>query len=141
MNEERRWLVSASLIATATMFAFFLVAPYVGYPLEPNQAQRVLQLVLPTFIGYLALAVPHYFGDKEPAETLQPTRDRRLLVRGPVIVFGICYLLLIGVFWYSNRATGIPGMGMNIDTFAWFTSLLLAFLAAVTGLLAKKLFD
>lgn len=55
--QARKWLIVASLTMAAASFSFFMLAPVFGYPLRYSQAQLVLQIVLPVFLGYLGRVV------------------------------------------------------------------------------------
>ncbi len=142
-NESaRRWLVLASLVAIAVVFAFFVMAPAIGFPLTFVQSRGLLEIVAPVFLGYLGTAT-HFFISKKPQKTesekfLEGTIS--LLVRGPVLVFAVICVFSIFSFGFSNRIGAPAGNGMSLDSFAGYLSVALSFLAATTSIVVAYLF-
>ena len=99
-------------MAYGLAFVFFALAPALGYPLTYADAINVLKIIVPVFAGYLGAAVL-FFGSGEPAEASEPpSRMLLLLVRWPVLVFGLGMVALLIGFPLSNRSE-YTGSGMN----------------------------
>jgi uncharacterized membrane protein required for colicin V production len=138
----RRWLIIASLTITTAEFVFFLIAPMAGYPLTFAQAIRLLEIVLPVFLGYLGSAARFVF-----PQTSAPDPIRRaapslasLLVRGPIIVFSLASIAALIAFGHSNRIDAPVGAGMDIDTLAGILSVALGLLAVTTNVAVSYFF-
>lgn len=134
-------VIVCSLAATAGIFLFFVLAPAFGYPLEYAQAFRLIQVVLPTFVGYLATATAFLVGKSPRAVRLRsPALQLKLVTLGPLVIFALGLSGLLTAFGYTNRADAAPGVGMSVDLLATMTSLLLALLAATTTIASEYLF-
>jgi uncharacterized membrane protein YidH (DUF202 family) len=138
----RRWLIGASLIAAGSAFCFFMLAPVLGYPLRHSQAQSVLQIVLPVFLGYLGAATQFVFQktpSPEDAFTISPTMS--LLVRGPIALFLGMIAVAIFAFGYSNRLSAPPGEeGMSVDQLSTAVTAATGLLAVTTNVVVAYLF-
>jgi hypothetical protein len=137
-NEARRWLVLFTLFFTGANFIFFLLGPAFGYPLEQNEAIRMLEIVLPVFLGYLGAATRYLFesGKKTIAISANPEL-LAILVRGPAILFVVVSIASLIAFGYSNRGSGT---GMTPDTLAAMITGNLGLLAVTTNVIIAKLF-
>ena len=141
----RKWLIYASLGTTATAFVFFIIAPVLRFPLTFEQSIRILEIVLPVFLGYLGTAT-HFVlrGSQTPRrESILPRGKGELLallVRGPVIVFVIATISAIVAFGVSNSTSASPGSGMSVDTLAVILTAALGLLTVSTNLLVASLF-
>lgn len=144
IQAARAWLVKASLFITALSFAFFLLAPVVGYPLSLEQTPRLLEIITPVFLGYIGNATYFVFG-KRATTRKPPLRGSKelmtLLLKGPICVFGIGVLAAVVAFGYSNRAGATQGTGMSVDTLAGAISGALALLTVTTNVIASYLFS
>jgi hypothetical protein len=142
IDSARRWLILASLTITAVQFVFFLIAPVTGYPLEFTHSIRLIEIILPVFLGYLGSAARFVFPQGPQAH--EPVRAQGplvgLLVRGPVIVFSLVGVVAIIAFGYSNRIDAPMDSGMNVDQLAGIISLALGLLAVTTGVAVSYLF-
>jgi len=142
-NEARRWLVRFSLLVTGGLLLFLLLAPAVGYPLEYSQAIRLIEIVSPTFVGYLGAAA-RFLVSKKPAPGFRPGEATRqvsgLVVRGSGWLFALLAAGVLLAFWLTNRSGAAPGAGMDIDLLAGLFTMLLALVTATTGLLISHLF-
>jgi len=142
--DARSWIIIASLAMLAIYFVFFLLAPAFDYPLTFDESYRILQIAVPVFLGYLGSATQFVFGTSGmPAQALDEHRQKLvgLLVRGPVFVFLLLNLAIIGAFGYSNRANAIPGDGMNVDSLANAVTVSLSILAVSTSVIVSYLFS
>ena len=141
MQSERLWLIAADLLITGFIILFFLVAPVCGYPLTYEEAYQVMQIVFPVFVGYLATAVAFVV---RPAAEQTLTSERlkvlRLLLRGPLVLFGSAIIVVWIVFGVSNSRFGAPNSGMSLKVFSNLHTALLSILAATTGGLIAFLF-
>jgi len=141
----RKWLIYASLITTAAAFVFFLIAPVSGFPLTFEQSIRLLEILLPVFLGYLGTAT-HFVirGSQALPNNFVPSRGRgellALLVRGPVLVFVIATVSAITAFGISNGSAAPPGSGMSLETLAIILTAVLGLLTVSTNLLVSALF-
>jgi O-antigen/teichoic acid export membrane protein len=136
----RRWLVGASLVLAGAAFCFFVLAPVLGYPLRYSQAQSLLRVVLPVFLGYLGAATQFAFQKKHeqtdpPASPMLP-----LLVIGPIALFVVMMVVGIVAFGYSNRAQAPPGDGMSAEQLGNAVSGAMGLLAVTTNVIVAYLF-
>jgi hypothetical protein len=72
LDEERRWLILASLGSTFAVFLFFLVAPALHYPLEFSESLRIAQIIAPVFMAYLGTAAQFVFAREAQPHSLYP---------------------------------------------------------------------
>jgi len=142
LDAERIWVVKASLLLAGATFAFFVAAPgLLKYPLDFDQSIRILQIVLPVFVGYLGLATAFVFQNTVRSTNVYSNSSLiRLLLRGPIYVYSLGIVVVISVFWQTNLPGGAPASGMTIDQLAWLVSALVGLLAATTGLIVTKIF-
>ena len=135
IQTARIWLIKVTLAITGLNFAFFLVAPSLGYPMTFEQAIRLLEIVTPVFFGYLGSATYFLFGKSGSNQdvALQGSKELfGLLVKGPVYVFGVATLAAMFAFGYSNRSTAPAGSGMTVDLLAGSISAALGLLAVTS---------
>ena len=142
-ERARRWLVTSSLTITAATLMFFITAPVFDYPITWDQGMRVVEIILPVFLGYLGSATHFLFQDqKRPRRDLPPgiSDIGVLLVRGPIVVFTLVCITTLFAFGYSNRSAATPRSGMSVDTLAWSVTSALGLLAVTTNVAASYLF-
>ena len=144
VDGARKWIIATSLVATGLVFVFFLVAPPLGFPLEWDQAQRVIEILLPVFLGYLGTATHFLFHSNKPE--VQPAVEFQnsllgLLIRGPIIVFAIACSAVLFAFGYANRSSASAGSGMSIDQLAWAFTAALGILAVTSSVAVSYLFS
>lgn len=140
----RLWLVAASLLMSGSLIVFFLLAPAIGYPLEFAQSLRILEIVLPVFLGYLGAAALYAFRES-PADDHIEFRPAAaplvmLLVKGPVITFAIAFVALLFAFGMTNRQSAPPGSGINVDQLAAGMTAILGLLTVTTNVAVAYLF-
>lgn len=141
LDGARRQIVLASLVSAGSIFTFFLLGPAFGFPLEFQQAIKLVQLSLPVFLGYLGAAAHFMFSPPErPDLTLNTPSLMALMVRGPLIVFAAGAISALVGFAWTNRASAPPGIGMSLDNLMTVVSLLLGFLAVTTSVVSAYLF-
>ena len=144
IDAARRWLIGASLIATGAIFVFFLVAPAVRYPLTWEQSVRVFEVVLPVFVGYLGTSTHFLFHGRTKAREVQLQDSSQilgLLIKGPIVIFGLVSVSILFAFGFSNRSGASNGEGMSVDTLSWAFTAVLGFMAVTTNVAVSYLFS
>ena len=134
-EEARRWILKTSLMVCAGVFAFFMIAPALGYPLSFAESFRLMQLVFPVFVGYAGQAAYFLFaGQNAPQIQLAQPDLFSLILKGPIVVFLISFFLLCAVFGWVNR-TGqtVIGSGMTPEQFSLALAVLLGLLTVTTN--------
>jgi hypothetical protein len=129
------------LFLCTAILVFFLLAPSIGYPLEFSQSMRILEIVLPVFLGYLGTAALFVFRSSPTPEAAPPDNVVNLinvLVKGPIVVFGIVVGALVLAFGRLNSAEGAGGM--SLDELAAGMSLVLGLLTVTTNVMVAYLF-
>jgi hypothetical protein len=135
----RKFLIMSSLVITGAQMVFLVIAPTVGFPLEPPKNLHAIEVITPVFLGYLGSATYFLFDRNERSFNV---RDEFLgmLVIGPIIVYSLVVVSALGAFGYSNRV-GVPiGSGMSEDSLNTALSLALGVLAVTTGVISSYLF-
>jgi len=144
VDEARKWLVVSSLLITASLLVFFLLAPALGFPLVFAQSLRILEVALPVFLAYLGSAASFVFRSASDADEAVFRRSTSsltgLLVVGPVVVFAVSLLAIILAFGITNRPSASPGSGINVDQLAAGISIILGLLAVTTNAAVGYLF-
>jgi hypothetical protein len=142
-NQARTWLIRATLSVTAADLVFFLLAPRMGYPLPPDEAPRLLQIIVPVFTGYLGAAIHFLFGAAQPASVRKGRgvpSQMRMVVQGPVALFSVWVVAALIAFGWSNRVAAPQDTGMSVDELASHMTAALALLTATTGIVVNYLF-
>lgn len=143
VRHARGWLITASLAITTCVFLFLLLAPGLGYPLEFPQAVRLLEILVPVFLGYLGSAA-HFVFSAAPEVQVAIPNDKApfvsLMIRGPVIAWAICSVAVLVAFGFSNRAQALDGEGMSVDQLAAIITSILGILSATTSVAVSFLF-
>ena len=138
-TEARLWIIKASLVAYSSIFVFFVLAPALGYPITYADAINILKIIVPIFASYLGAAVL-FIGTGGGGETDEAANKMlSLLVKWPIVIFGVGMVALLVGFPLSNRSE-YTGSGMTPNTLSLFVSLLTALLAATTGAISSFLF-
>jgi hypothetical protein len=146
IEQARGWLIRTSLAISFVILLFVVVAPGVlGFPLDADRGQdtRILQIILPVFVGYLASASHFVFserGQAAAADTRPLSGNALTLVKWPVLAWGILSVAMMGAFWYSNRSSGPPGSGWTVDKLAAYLTIGLSLLTATTNIAVNYLF-
>lgn len=141
-NAARRLLIYSSLFISGALFVFFMMAPPLGFPLTYEQAMRVLEIVLPVFLGYIGSASAYLFSAEQVVGIVHEDRRQFLapLLIGPVAIFLLVVVTILVSFGLSNRTSAPAGEGMSVDLLAGSISAALGFLAVSTNLIAGRLF-
>jgi|GEM_PF-3599619 len=117
---------------------FFLVAPLRGYPLRVNEAQELLNLVLPTFSGYLATCAAFVFR-KPDATDVEISPLTMFLLLATAVVFISLIVILFWVFYYASKLHA-PQIPMDYATLKGFFLTILSIMTAVYALAIAYLF-
>ncbi len=142
-QQAREWLIYSSLTACGTVFVFLFIAPVSGYPIEWRDALRVIELIIPVFLGYLGSAAHYVFGRSKQGHVLVGDQEALLqpMVKGPVILFAVICTAIVVSFGYSNRKDAIPGSGMSVDMLAGSFTAALGVLTVTTSVAVSHLFS
>lgn len=139
-------IVIYSLGITGTLIVFLILAQPLGMRFDFGQEQnmRLIDIVLPTFFGYLGAASNFIFNasggrqvDDENVTML------KLLVHGPFIIFVLAVAALFFAHYVSHRplATSEPRIDvMDFGTLSRYLSVCLALLAATVSVISGYLF-
>lgn len=143
--EARVWIVRWTLGITLATLLFILLGRMFGYPLQPQYAARVAQIVLPVFLGYLGAASQFVFrphGTGEVAHIEAHGALLTLMIKGPPTVFATALVAVFIAFGFANR-TGLPdaAQGMHIDELAAWLTAIIGLLAATTNFAVAYLFS
>jgi len=135
----------ASLCTSGCLIVFFITAPALGYPLEFAQSLRILEIVLPVFLGYLGAGALYVFRSTSPDDrmTFRPAAAPLIgpLLKGPVAVFAVAAIALIVAFGMTNGKDAAPGSGISIDQFAAGMTTILGLLTVTTNVAVVYLFQ
>ena len=143
--DAQTWITVVSLVASAALLGFFLLAPQLNYPLDTPQARHLVQLVVPPFLGYLAAAVRFVVGSPVKASILAA---RRLPPLFPLLLLGTT-ALYFAVLIFSTTSFYIanaPSLAyrhttpMSFDDLSWAICGALSVQAATMGLLTAYVF-
>jgi hypothetical protein len=141
LDRGRAWIIKASLVLAGTHLAFFVLAPATGYPLTFSEAMRLVQIVIPVFFAYVGSATHFLF---KPAQNggrrVAAPALLALLVKWPLVLFGLVSVVALVAFGVSNRPGGPRGGGMELNTLAAIISATLGLLAITTNVIVQYLF-
>ena len=142
VQQAREWIVKASLVATGSLIVFFLLAPGIGYPLLLEEALPILGAVLPVFAGYLGAAAHNIFRHPPVPVHFEAHNEALLgmLVKGPIIIFGLAIGSLLFAFYYAARHVEV-GEGISVNALRMGVAAALTLQSAVTGALVMYLFS
>jgi hypothetical protein len=157
VQQARNWVVLASLVACGATFVFFLLAPVFGYPLLWRESLRILELIVPVFLGYLGAAAYYAFRHTgkhseisvpntsrlKHSEISVPNTSRlmSLIIKGPVILFAIVSVAILIAFGVSNAQTAEQGLGMSVENLAVAFTAALGILTVTTNAAVSYLFS
>lgn len=137
----RRWIVLASLSISGAFLVFCALAPALGFPgLDGADALRLLEITLPVFLGYLGSAVQFLFGGEARIVRVLDPVLLVLLVRGPVVIFGLTVAVSLTAYGISHRAAAPVGSGLDIEVLAGLVAASMGLLAATTNVIVGYLF-
>lgn len=140
-DQARSWIIKMSLAATGATFVFLIIGPVAGYPLSYDQVPRMLEIILPVFLGYVGTATHFFFHTQGAANPpVVPQTLLALLIKGPVYVFALGTIVLFVAFGLANRQLAPDGSGMSIDQLSGFLTALFGLLAVSTSVAVSYLF-
>jgi hypothetical protein len=142
--EARKFIILSSLGATGCVFGFLIVAKPLGYPIDWPQAVRIIEILVPVFVGYLGTASHFLFrtSNEEAEVEFGPKAGLlSLLIKGPIAVFCFILIAIFLSFGYSNRKDAPKNSGMEIDTLAWAVTACLGILTVSTSVAVNYLFS
>jgi hypothetical protein len=143
--DAQKWIVGASLVSSGTLIAFFWLGPQLNFPLETDQARHLLQLVIPPFFGYLALAVRAtvaHASERERLASLRLPSLLPLLLKGTMFLYIAITILALVVFYLatSPSLTHHSSGRWTFEDLSWAICLALALQATTFAVLVSFLF-
>jgi hypothetical protein len=142
VDAARLWIVLASLLVCGFSLAFFLIAPATPYPLDWPQSFRLIEIITPVFLGYLAMATRHAFSpNSRKANSKRISPVLVVLVKGPMFLFALIGVALTIAFGIANSALLKDTRGMSVDMLAAGFAALLGILAITTNVVVEHLFS
>lgn len=144
VRQARIFIVNMSILGTAGTFLFFMVGKPLGYPLSWSQVQRLVEIVLPVFLGYLGAASLYVFGRKGKNDDVSFGQNEDLAGRilwGSAGSFAVILVAILFAFGYTNRPSATQDEGMSIDTLSWAVTAVLGILNVSTNVAVTYLFS
>ena len=145
-EQARSLIIVYTLGCTLVLMVFFITSPIISFPFNYSQGddQRLIQIVLPTLIGYIGMTVTT-FGQEGEAMifTKQQSVEAFYWINGTFAIFAIVVLSLLLTFYVTNlpEADGkIVTDGMSIDWLSWWLAACLGILTAVMNYLIPRIF-
>ena len=139
LSSARVIVISLSLGLTVAFIVFFLIAPIRGYPLRVNEAQELMNIVIPTFSGYLATAAALIFRRPDDAAVdLSPLTTFMLI--STAVVFVTLNVVLFWVFYFASKLQA-PYTPMDYPTLKTVFLTILSIMTAVYALAIAYLFN
>ena len=131
-----------SLLTTTAVFVFLIIAPQAGYPLTMDQAIRILEIILPVFVGYLGSAAQFAFRENAPVnDTPLPNPAlMNLLIKGPIIAWVVMSITSLTAFGLSNSSSAAADEGWSVDLLAGVMTIALSLLTVTTHAAVSYLF-
>jgi RsiW-degrading membrane proteinase PrsW (M82 family) len=135
-DSARRWIIISGFGLTVGLVLFLWFAPNFHYPLRPPEAQGLLQIALPVFIGNLSSASAYAFKYRDADNTpLNPLAG--YFIKGGTIVFAILATALFVNFALANQS---DASAMTLDMLKTYLIAVLSILTASTGIAVSTLF-
>lgn len=144
IDSARKFVILTSLTATGLVFVFFLVAKPLGFPLDWDEVQRIVEVLLPVFVGYLGTATHFLFHNPQNDASVELGSRAPLLgilIKGPIVIFTAASIAILFAFGYSNRHGAPQGSGMSVDQLAWAFTAALGILTVTTSVAVSYLFS
>jgi hypothetical protein len=145
-HQARKAIIIYSLIITGGLIIFLIMAQPLGMQFDfgQNQNLRLIDVVLPTFIGYLTSAAHFLFNDQRGRDIRVQNEDLlKIMIHGPFIIFAVAVICLFYAHQWSNQVQ--PSADPRIDhmdfgTLSRYLSILLGLLAATVTIISANLF-
>lgn len=131
-------LSTASMFGTIALFPFIYV---LDAPLTSADLLRVLQQILPVFVGFLVSAIGYAFATRREL-LITPERYEMInfILIWSFIFYWIGLLATTGLFLWSHSRFAPVGDGMDRDVLFGILTLLLSCVTGMTGLITTKMF-
>lgn len=139
-------VVGYSLGITGVLIVFLILAQPLGMRFDYAQEQnlRLIDVVLPTFFGYLGAASHFIFNANRGREVDETNAGMlRLLVHGPFAIFIVAVASLFFAYYMSHRplVSGEPRIDrMDFATLSRYLSILLGLLSVTVSVASSYLF-
>lgn len=145
-QKARVAIIVYSLCITAFLLVVLTLAQPLGFRFDYGQEQnlRLIDIVLPTFFGYLGSASHFIFNTNSGSEVSVKNESMlRILIHGPFIVFILSVASLFFAHYHSH-ASVIDDRAridaLDFNTMSRYLSINLAMLAATTSIVSSYLF-
>jgi hypothetical protein len=126
------------------VFIFFLLGPAIGFPLTFAQSLRILEVILPVFLGYLGSAASFAFRSTSDTDDVVFRKNATsligLLIVGPLVVYFVSIISIVLAFGITNRPGAAAGSGITFDQLTAGISVILGLLAVTTNVAVGYLF-
>lgn len=135
-DNARGWLIVSNFALATVAVLFFLIAPELHYPLKPEEARDMLEIVAPVFVGNLAAGAAYAFRAKQvDASVLNSLTS--YFIKGTPVVVAILSIALTVAFGLA----AIPGFPpMELTLFKFYLVTILSIMTATTGAAITALF-
>ena len=142
MHRFRMRLILLTTIYTGAIGIFCLISPFFRYPLKfPEESIKVLQLILPVFIGFLVAGVRFYTTSEVFNEPLtQRVRVLFKLLNWSFSLFAVLTCSVFLAFGLSGSRFAEARGGMDINDLMLLISLLLTLLTGTVGAMVNFAF-
>jgi hypothetical protein len=143
--DAQKWIVGSSLLSSAGLIAFFWLGPQLNFPLETPQAKHLLQLAIPPFFSYIALAVRATLADGSEREKLASLRLPSLLpllLKGTMSLYIAIIVLALVVFYLATSPSLAhhSGAPWTFEDLSWAICVALSLQASTFTVLVSFLF-
>jgi hypothetical protein len=145
-QSARMAIVCYSLAITGSLLIFLILAQPLGIRFDYGQEQnlRLIDVVLPTFVGYLGAASHFIFNANRGREVDEQNAPMlRVLIHGPFVIFIIAVAGLFFAHYASHRPLDVsePRIDrMDFAALSRYLSICLALLAGTVSILSSYLF-
>lgn len=145
-QSARICIIVYSLCITASLIFFLILSPVIGMRFDYSQEQnlRLIDIVLPTFFGYLGAASHFLFNSNRGREISDNNIFMlRLLIHGPFLIFILSTACLFFTYYVTHRP--LPDnvariYRMDFNSLSRYLSICLALLAVTVGIISSYLF-
>jgi hypothetical protein len=141
VSGARLVIVFFSLAITGILLCLFVLSPLLGIPFNPgrNEHFRLVEIVLPVFLGYLGNASHFIFRSHRMVEPqVLDERILAMLVYGPFIIYIFFNTSLFLSFYLCNQP---DGSGMPIDELTRWFSIALGVLTGTISIINSYVFN
>lgn len=139
----RMAVILYSLSISGFLIVFLILAQPLGLRFDygAQQNMQLIDVVLPTFFGYLGAASHFLFNANCGREIDEQNAGMlRIIIHGPFIVF----IAAVAALFYAHQVSLTPHdpriEPMEFTTLSWYLAVCLALLAATVGIISSYLF-